>query len=643
MKSISFASLLSAMLLLALVWVGCDPSKSNNPDLFISDVSLDGNNRLSITIKNEGYGVVTKDTGLLQIAIDGKIIGGYALAGLSDKGYKALNGTTTIPTNFRLSGTNRRVAVQIDPENVIGESNEFQNTVSRSITPPVINGPDFHISDLSLNAANQLRITVRNIGNQASSANFPVKIRVIVNETVVADLTPNLPAIAPGASTTVSPAPAIAVNSLKSVRTLLTTNGFADEQDNTNNVREEWLGGAINLAPYHTLLAINKIATNVIWENATGVRNYTQWTNAEKAALDNAIRSLENGQNPTLSQPPALLPGNDISPADAWTIFLAHIAQSLWVDVNNKVNWNLSDYSSDNLNLLLDGRKLIRYLPSNNLYGFEVGNMGNVTPWNAKVAFDFMDNFGLIQSSGQATLYKLTDWMRGHLIHISGGADLVAQFGYAGPPPVDKVLYPLEGKRHITAGCWGTTGLYNAVLRTVNIPVQSGTMGLGGGTHSRPIFPSLNKSMPHGDDPYTATLIPSGVPVPTANIFYSLADMNSKFSNPTPDCVGGNCNTVGDQASYNQGKDHLKLAFDLKGDWVLYTYATHDAAYMDEYFQGPFIGGGVHLYAKPYFEPAVRASMIAEVEARLTSLGDGDIEAGKQIVTERVNRWLANK
>lgn len=634
--------LLTSLFLTFLSFCACDPSTTTKPDLIISDLSLDADNRLIVAIKNEGYGPVVRDTGTLAIAIDGKSIGGYSLANLSDKSYKNLNGTTTIPTNFKLAGSNRRVSAFIDASSAIAESNEFQNIRCITFNPPVKNGPDFIVSQLFL-SGNNLRIRIKNIGNAASPANFASRIRVIVNNSTVTDLTPNLPSLAPNGSTVIAPSPAIPIVGTQQVRVLFNTNHFADEIDNTNGVLEKWLGGSPSLAAYQALLAIPKIAENMIWVDGTGTKNYNAWSAAQKADLNTAILALENGENPSLSVPPTLLPGNrNISQADAWTIYLAHIAHSLWVDVHNKVSWKLNSYSRTHLALLLDSRRLTRANAAGTAYAFEWRNLGNLTAWNPGICYDFLANHGMIKSSPQATLYKLTDWMRGYLVHISGGADYADLYGYAGPPPADKVLYPLEGKKHITAGCWGTTGLYNAVLRSVNIPVESSTMDLDGGNHSRPIFPTLNKSMPHGDDPYSRTSLPSGVPIPTAKIFYSLAEMNSKFSAPTPDCVAGTCNTVGEQAGYNLGKDKIKLVYDLRGDGILNVYASRGANYMDEYLQGPFRGGSVRPYVKPYFEAAERATMIAEIENRLTQLGGGDIEAGKAIVVARVARWHAN-
>ncbi|MEM1000358.1 MAG: hypothetical protein AAGN35_25115 [Bacteroidota bacterium] len=637
-----FNRMIFGAVLLSLIWWGCDPSKSELPDLVITDLSLNGDNFVQVTFKNEGYGPVTKDTGNLHVFVDGKTAG-YALANLANQNFKNVNGSTTITTNFRVAGRNRRIGAFIDATSVITEANEFQNQVAKTITPPRKTGPDLTLESLSLSPNNELRIGVRNLGNRASPPNFPVQIRVLGNNTVLADRSPNLIAIPAGASTVVTLSPPVPINSAQSVRVLLTTSSSQAELDNTNNVREEWLGGAFDLAPYRSLLAITKIAEAIIWESTRGPRNYTQWTAAEKNALDAAIRTLENNGNPAPAAPPTILPGNVISAADAWQIYLAHVAQSLWVDVNNRVPWKLNGHTPGHLRLIFDGRKLLSFGVNSGQYYFATGNLGGVTAWNPKIAYEFLDNFGMIKPSPLNTLYALTDWMRGHLIHISSSHVLTDQFGYPGRPPVDKVLYALDGKKHVTAGCWGTTGLYNAVLRTVNIPVESGRIDFSGGNHSRPIFPSLDRSMPHGDDPYSAPTIPSGVPIPTAELFYNLAEMRRRFIAPTPDCAGSTCNTVGEQASYNAGRDQVELAFGLKGDRLLHLYATRGAAYLDDYFTGPFVGGSIQQFAKPYFEPAERTRMITELEARLKSIGEGDLQAGRNIVQERMDRWYRNK
>jgi len=188
---------LGAALLLGLAAAGCAPVS----DLIVKDLSLDPQNRLTVTFKNEGKGEVPANKGVLSIHIDGRSVGGYALGNLADQSFRTPGGSVTIPTNFRIAGANRRISAFVDSQREIVEANEFQNTVSGTFTPPGLSGPDFIVSDLSLTSADHLRIQVRNIGTAASPASFGVRIRVIVNNSVAADLTPSLPALAAGSKT----------------------------------------------------------------------------------------------------------------------------------------------------------------------------------------------------------------------------------------------------------------------------------------------------------------------------------------------------------------------------------------------------------------------------------------------------------
>jgi hypothetical protein len=269
--------------------------------------------------------------------------------------------------------------------------------------------------------------------------------------------------------------------------------------------------------------------------------------------------------------------------------------------------------------------------------------MGNLTAWNPRICYEFLVNLRMIKSSQLETIDALTDWMRGHLIHLAADENYTQQFGYAGPPPADKVLYPLEGRLHKTAGCWGTSGLYGAVLRSVNIPVERADINLMNQTHCRPVFPSVDKGMPHGDDPYTAILVPSGAVISSSELFYSLSQMAARFVNPTVDCVGSTCNTPGEQADYNSGKDQWQLAYDTMADYILYEYAQYGPGYLNDSLRGPRMGGGVHEFVKPYFSNAERAIMVAAVGIKIREIGRGDIEAGKRKVIDRWNRFGQNR
>ncbi len=632
----------SCLLGLALVGLTGCPSSTLQPDLLPKQAFFDADNVLNVAFENQGDGAVPEGTGSLAIFIDGRAVGSYAFANLADQSFRDPGGSLTIRTNFRLAGTNRRIAVVVDPMDEIAESNEFQNTLTRTLTPPALTGPDFIVGDLSLASDSSLRIEVTNVGSASSPAALAVRVRVIVDESVAADLTPTLPALAPGASTTIAPATPIVVASNSDVRVLLNANNLFDEIDDTNNIREELLPNGPSLAPYTALLAEPKIRDNLLWRFGSGTpQPYASWGATRQGDLNAALLALERGERIGLAAPPALLANNTISASDAWSIYLAHVAVSLWVEVNNKVPWSLLDATNGELDILFNSVNMMAFFPSTNLYQFQGNRMGSITPWNPQVSFEFMSNLRLIRGSQLETINALADWMRGHLLHISAGDDLNDLYAYAGMPPADKVLYPLEGRRHISAGCWGTTGLWGAVLRAVNIPAKQSTIAFPNGDHSRPEFPSVDRSMPHGDDMYSAVLLPSGAVIPSASLMYTLADMNTKFLSPALDCEAGTCNTVGEQASYNSGKAQIEMAYTHMADFLL--NLADDPALLDDHLRGPFVGGSVQEFVYPYFSDAERAAMAAALAARLTEIGDGDIAAGHSVVSARRSRFAQNK
>jgi len=418
------------------------------------------------------------------------------------------------------------------------------------------------------------------------------------------------------------------------------------EQDNTNNFRVELLPAAAATAPYTKLLGDARIRSRIHWLGEDGALSYSDWTADQKADLDAAIlrlegRALGNSDAPALTEPPTLLPGNFISASDAWTIYLSHVAQSLWVEVHEAVSWSLLDFSGGEFDYLLGARHLLSYNAFSGTYLF--GVMGRVTPWDPRICYEFLSNLKVVESCQLETIYALTDWMRAHLIHTSVADDFSDLFGYTGLPPVDKCIYALEGRRHKTAGCWGTSGFYGAVLRSVNVPVIHESIRLLNGVHSRPEFPSVMRSMPHGDDPYTVVLTPSGEVMPSSALFYTLGEMETKFLGPALDCVDEQCNTLGEQASYNAQRDHLRVAFECRADYLLYDYSLYGAEYLDDTLRGPRIGGGVREYVGPLFSDEEGASMVAAVESRVEEIGGGDVEAGKLIVKIRYGLFGSNR
>ena len=617
------------------------------PDLVPKALYFDSNRVLHVGLANEGAAMVPAGIGEISIYTDGRLLSRIALSSIADQSFRTPGGRVNFATDLRIGKSYRRIMVVVDPRNDIIESNEVQNTLSRTLTPPAATGADLAIRDLRLGTGNVLWIGVQNIGTSSTPANMPVHLRIFRNDNLEINTTITAPALAPATPVFV-PVPAFTVNVRARIEVIALPQTSSMDTDITNNHRVETLPGPPSLQPYHTLLAVPRIRNNLLWHSMPNglitEKTYDQWSAAQKADLDQAILLLEREGRHALTRPPSLVSGSSFSLQDAWKIFLSHVAHCLWTEVHNIVPWHLADFGDEDIKLLLDSRTMMMVQSTTpNTYSFHSYLMGNITAWNPRISYQFLSNLDMIKSTQAETIFAVTDWMRAHLIHISGNTDYSDQYGYAGPPPADRVLYPLQGKRHITAGCWGTTGLYSALLRSVNIPVKSGKIELAGGEHSDPRFPTAGLALVHGDDPYTMLFDMSGNIIPSANLFYSMTELTNRFLNPSIDCVGSRCNSVGVQASYNQEKDQWQLTRDYLADYPLYIYAMGGASVLDAKLEGPTLNMNGYEYAKPLFPPAERQAFIDDIAGKLIEVGNGDPAAGGAIVRERWDRFAENK
>ena len=221
---------------------------------------------------------------------------------------------------------------------------------------------------------------------------------------------------------------------------------------------------------------------------------------------------------PPLSQTVLLNDGSIFStifdPGVAWSIYLAHVAQSLIVERSGGVSWSVTSYSPDQLKRLFDSASLFELGPA----GYAVLRFhhllvshGAATPSDPARTFRFLRGGALIGSTPRDTVARLLGWCRDNLEHYASAprplghpTDLNAYWQYGGWPPVARVIagtsHPTEGFRHWTMGCWGTTAFLSLVLRTVNIPVALVSCD---GEHAMPSFLTLGAYLSHGDDPYS--------------------------------------------------------------------------------------------------------------------------------------------
>ena len=137
-------------------------------------------------------------------------------------------------------------------------------------------------------------------------------------------------------------------------------------------------------------------------------------------------------------------------------------------------------------------------------------------PAHPIVTFAFLKNNGLIAHTQYQTVGKVLNWSR-NLAHYFGGAtalNMEYHWAYRGLPPVSRVLSgtiltdpyynaQVPGPEHWTAGCYGTSAFLQSLLRAINIPVERIGPTLDTCYHTMPYFPTLQRYLSHGDDPYT--------------------------------------------------------------------------------------------------------------------------------------------
>jgi hypothetical protein len=240
------------------------------------------------------------------------------------------------------------------------------------------------------------------------------------------------------------------------------------------------------------------------------------WPKSDKDALQAAFAAAWNFNSIQLNDPPpnVLHPDNNSTPttalshADAHSLYLASVGQSLAVEIDNRVGWSAANYASDNLAILFDSREFFVWSASDNGYEIQDLKGGYVVPASPHRMHRFLKDNDLIGAHRHGTIVRMIKWCHHNLSHNIGGHTTKTYhdvWQYRGEAPVLRTIEGTKdqankslGVRHWTAGCHGTAGFLRAVLRTVNIPVvhdhQCG--------HALPFFSADGLHLSHGDDPY---------------------------------------------------------------------------------------------------------------------------------------------
>src|SRR5262245_8430766 len=274
-----------------------------------------------------------------------------------------------------------------------------------------------------------------------------------------------------------------------------------------------WLG------EHHT------IRDSIVWEYPTplpgpfslqGAQPYKNWPERDKGALQTAFDAAWKNTSIQLDDPPANVlrlrdgsaPITALSRADAHSLYLASVAQSLAAEIGSRVAWSVTNYSSENLAVLFDSREFFVWNAEDNGYRIHDSKGGHVVPASPHTMYGFLGDNDLIGPHRLGTIVRMLTWCHHNLHHFFGPHKTKTfqdVWQYRGEAPVLRTIQgttdqanPSYGLRRWTAGCHGTAGFLRAILRTVNIPVihqhQCG--------HALPYFSADGLHLSHGDDPY---------------------------------------------------------------------------------------------------------------------------------------------
>jgi hypothetical protein len=264
------------------------------------------------------------------------------------------------------------------------------------------------------------------------------------------------------------------------------------------------------------------VAGAIVWETERGPLPWARWDDARRRALEAgfvaATASLQGQGDPAafpLQDPPpnlAAFSRNEtvLAAGDAFRLYAAHVGHSLALEILRTVPWSLTADPPDVLQALLDGRSMFVFRPDLGGYALESARAGWVVPAPPAVELSFLTREHLLGQTRLATIEALVAWSQ-NLHHVRGRLDLdnaETVWQYRGFAPVSRVLAGSGADhRHVTAGCWGTTGFLVAVLRAANVPARLVNVGARARpracSHAQPYFVSERRYLSHGDDPYS--------------------------------------------------------------------------------------------------------------------------------------------
>ena len=356
------------------------------------------------------------------------------------------------------------------------------------------------------------------------------------------------------------------------------------------------------------------------------------------------------------------------------------------------------------LQQLLDSRWLFSYNPSTNRYHLDGGRLPATLSPNPYVPYELLtailprvkdyERFPVIYPSLDFTslVVRLADWIRAYVVIADSAGE--ARAAERSERSLGQVLFDAEAKPVVLADAAGVRRLYGGLLRYLNTPLQFGDTSTRLNL-SRKIAFTNHQDLTMYDvgrlvDPLAA---PSGDAIPSALFFDTEQEYSAWFAAPNLTCVEPNdpqtnidafaswrlqqtararrrCNSLGQQRAFNYRQILVNLLHVFVPDDLLMRRCRGTRADIEALLTGP------RGYVTPFYHTSIQTSnetqlenaylakglslnsaretarimardperardtVVATVDARIVSEGDGDWDQGCRHVEARWQRFV---
>lgn len=155
------------------------------PDLTITDLFLNPQRKLVVTIANIGESPLPLSPANLKVFVDGNLKGSYTLGSLSDQPVLPVKGSIILTTPVTLVGRHE-IDAHVDFPQGAKELNEENNRFKKVLEGLPV-GPDVVVKDLDLTEDLELMMILCNAGDVDLRRGVTFRIRILVNERKISE------------------------------------------------------------------------------------------------------------------------------------------------------------------------------------------------------------------------------------------------------------------------------------------------------------------------------------------------------------------------------------------------------------------------------------------------------------------------